>query len=85
MEYIFTFQNTHEAIYGERLLLAEKLAVRVMALPAKIAAGCGICLRVNPDELERARRLLTQGGVRVDGLYSMQKDGREAVYTACGL
>jgi hypothetical protein len=85
LEYIFTFQNTHEAIYGERLLLAGKIAVRVMALPAKIAAGCGICLRVNTGELERAKRLLAQGDVKISGLYFAQKKGQEVVYTTCSL
>jgi hypothetical protein len=54
---MFVFANTRDAIDGEKLLLAAGLAVGVMPLPGGIGAGCGICLRVNPGDLDKARSL----------------------------
>jgi hypothetical protein len=57
MEFMFTFATTRDAIEGEKLLLAAGLTVGVMPLPGQIGAGCGICLRVSPEELDKARSL----------------------------
>ncbi|MDR3147881.1 MAG: DUF3343 domain-containing protein [Treponema sp.] len=61
-EYMFTFATTRDAIEGEKKLLAGGLAVAVMPLPGRIGAGCGICLRVAPADLERARSILGHEG-----------------------
>jgi hypothetical protein len=55
LEWMFTFAATRDAIEGEKLLLAAGLAAGVMPLPGGLGAGCGICLRVGPGDLERAR------------------------------
>jgi ferredoxin len=57
-EFIFTFAATGDAINGEKALLAGGIRPGVMPLPERIGAGCGICLRVCPAELERARVIL---------------------------
>jgi hypothetical protein len=55
MEYMFSFATTRDAIEGEKQLLAAGLAPGVMPLPGGLGAGCGICLRISPAGLERAR------------------------------
>jgi hypothetical protein len=82
LEYVLTFRNTHDAIYSEKLL-AKKISVRVMALPTRIDAGCGICLRVDPDYLEQAQRLLAQQDVKPGGIYRAEILNGEAIYTKC--
>jgi hypothetical protein len=67
-EVIFTFENTGDAIEGEKKLLAGGIAPGVMPLPDQLGAGCGICLRVSPGEAEQARSLLGGG---VQGIYAM--------------
>lgn len=68
-EAVFTFATTHNAFAAEAALLAGGLAVRTMALPAQIGAGCGICLRVDAAALPAARRLLAAEGVQPEGVY----------------
>jgi hypothetical protein len=60
-EFMFTFAAAGDAIGAEKKLLAGGLAPAVMPLPDQIGAGCGLCLRVAPDDLERARSLLGAG------------------------
>lgn len=77
MEYVITFKNTNSAIKSEQYLLTEKLRVSVMPLPSQIRAGCGICLRVKPEEIGAALRILDQKNVKETGLYSRTEiDGR---------
>jgi len=54
MEYIITFSNTSSAIAAEQYLLESKLSVTVLPLPSRIRAGCGICLKASPDEIDRS-------------------------------
>ena len=83
MEYLFTFENTHEAIFAEKVLLTQKVAVRVMSLPAQIAAGCGICLRVNPNQLKMAKLLMQQNNIPYQAVYSAKKNKMGTEYTQC--
>ncbi len=69
MDVILAFPTTRHAILGERLLLEAGAPVRVMPRPGKIAAGCGICLRVPPEWRERAHAELERGGAEVQGAY----------------
>jgi hypothetical protein len=80
-EVVLTFHNTHEAISGERLLLMGGVKVRVMPLPSSLGAGCGLCLRVAPDELDGSRRLLKEAAINPHGLYLKGVEDGKTVYT----
>jgi hypothetical protein len=67
VECIFTFARTRDAIEGEKKLLAGGMRPGVMPLPDQLGAGCGICLRVGPAELEKARAAL---GNNFQGIYA---------------
>ncbi|MDR3146637.1 MAG: DUF3343 domain-containing protein [Treponema sp.] len=78
-EYIFSFANTRDAIDAEKKLLAAAVPAGVMPLPADIGgAGCGICLRVSPGDLERARAAL--GGAFWEIYAVTAGAGRERVF-----
>ena len=57
-DYLFVFDHTHAAIAAERALLEGGFSVGVMPVPTAIAAGCGIGLRVKPDQRVAAATLL---------------------------
>ncbi len=69
MEYVVTFPSTNQAILGENLLLNQEFTVQVMPLPATIKAGCGLCLRLQPDQFQDAHQVLLDGGVMIEGIY----------------
>ena len=68
-ERIITFSNTHQAISAEGILLAAGFSVKVMPMPSEIAAGCGICLRVAPEECDAALDALVKSGEGFEGVY----------------
>jgi hypothetical protein len=67
-EFVFTFAAAGDAIAGEKKLLAGGISPAVMPLPDQLGAGCGICLRVRPEQLEQARTLL---GIGFKGIYAV--------------
>ena len=81
MEYIITFNNTNSAIKGEKQLLDTGLNIAVMPLPPQIKAGCGICLRIKPAELQAAIKVLEQTGLADADLYCKEASGNRFVYT----
>ena len=80
MEYVLSFKNTNLAIKTERYLLAENLGVTVMPLPPQIQAGCGICLRVKPEEISMAERIIHENKVEGTRLHTRDKTDNAYVY-----
>jgi hypothetical protein len=81
MEYVITFKSTNLAIKAERCLLEQKLRVGVTPLPNQISAGCGICLRINQDEIKAALKALADNGVDGTSLYLRDSENGQFVYT----
>ncbi len=79
-EAVFTFHSAHGAIKGEQSLIEGGVPVKVMALPAALGAGCGICLRVDLDDLPAARRFLAEADVVPEKVYRKSFEGGRAVY-----
>jgi hypothetical protein len=65
-ELVITFHNTREAIMGERQLLDSGVNAGVMPMPPVLGPGCGIALRIDPADLEKAKLLL---GETINGIY----------------
>jgi hypothetical protein len=77
MEYVLIFENTNMVMKAERCLLAKKLNVNALPLPNEISAGCGICLRIGPEDLEVALGALTESGVTDTTVYwKREVDGK---------
>ncbi len=51
---ILVFLSTSAVIRAENILLSEGIKAAAMPLPPSIRAGCGIALRVEDDELDKA-------------------------------
>ncbi|MDR2947516.1 MAG: DUF3343 domain-containing protein [Candidatus Adiutrix sp.] len=84
-EIVFTFHSTHGAMAGEQALLTGGMAVRVMALPSSLGAGCGLCLRVAHADLEASRRLLAGAGIEPEGIFAKSIDCGVPTYCAVSI
>ena len=47
---------------AERELAGEAFAVRIMPTPSEVRGGCGFCLRLALEDVERAAALLSRRG-----------------------
>ena len=81
MEYIVTFKNTNFAIKAEQCLLEQKLRVSVLPLPSLISTGCGICLRIKPDEIKSALDILAEKNISGIALFLRAEENNRFVYT----
>ena len=81
MEYILTFKNTNFAIKAEQCLLEQKLNAGVLPLPSQISAGCGICLRIKPDEIRPALEILAKKNIDGIDLFLRTEQDNRFVYT----
>lgn len=83
MEFIITFASTSQAIRAERLLLDAKLKIRVMALPGQINVGCGVCLRVEAQEIEQAMKILHDNQIGEIQVFQKIREKKRINYLPC--
>jgi hypothetical protein len=64
---VLGFASTHDALDAEALL--EDLGIEVVPVPAppSVSGGCGIALRLRPDEAARALNYLENARISVAG------------------
>lgn len=80
-EVVFTFESTHQAILAEKLLKEGNIPLRVMALPAQIEAGCGLCIRIDLEDGNQAKMILSQHNVQMEGcFYKFFNEGKIQYY-----
>jgi probable selenium-dependent hydroxylase accessory protein YqeC len=77
MTYLFTFANTHYSIISEKILLEAGIKATVMPLPGAIQSGCGICLRVQEEELLPSSRLLQKEQVEYRVYQIIEQEGKK--------
>ncbi len=83
-EILLTFEGASVAARAERLLLGAGFSVRVMPVPGAIRAGCGIALRLPPDESEAALGLLDALEIKHEGRYLRKIEGAKSRYIGLG-
>lgn len=64
---VLAFSSTHDALDAEALLLDLGIGVVPIPAPKVVGALCGIALRLEPSEADRAVRYLADAGVVVAG------------------
>jgi len=64
---VFGFDSTHRALEAERLLLAAGVDVVPVPTPPAIGVGCGIAMRIPPEEEDAARATLAAAGIETQG------------------
>lgn len=62
---VLGFGSTHDALAAESLLKDVGVSVTPVPAPAEIGAKCGIALRLEPEDAERARTLLERADIPV--------------------
>ena len=68
-ETIICFRSVTEVIMAEQALSEGKFSVRVMPAPANIRPGCGFCLRLMPEDQEKAVSFLSGRGFSTTETY----------------
>lgn len=66
---ILTFFSTHHALSAEKLLKQNGVEQTVVPTPRELSGNCGIAIRIDAADADRARRLLADAGIEVEGIH----------------
>jgi hypothetical protein len=69
MDGLITFFASHYALRADTVLRRGGLAARLIAGPRDLSPNCGVALRFEYDQRERALGLLEQHRVQIDGMH----------------
>lgn len=64
---LITFVSTQEAMAGEELLKDLQIPCLIVPTPRELSEGCGLSLRVFPQDLLRSFNYLIDQGIHVQG------------------
>ena len=81
---VISFESPHQAIAAE-MAVTGLSGARLIPLPPEISEGCGMALRVNREDAEKAVDLLAASGAAYQDVYTLTVHGadRTAVKLPC--
>lgn len=72
--FIIVFNNTHNAIEGEKILKAEGIAVTIMPTPSQITQSCGISIKFEEKDLNIIENMIQLEKLHIKNIYN-KKEG----------
>ena len=67
--YVVTFQNTHEAMKGEREAIKKQIKVVVIPTPTYITKSCGISLKIEEENIKSIIELIKLESIKVKEIF----------------
>ena len=69
-----TFPNTHSALQAEKLLQKHGMPPFIIVpVPRAISTGCGLAVKVSPEDYMKAVDILEKAGTTISGVYNIDK------------
>lgn len=73
--FIIVFNNTHNAIEGEKTLKKEAIAVTIMPTPSQITQSCGISIKFEEKDLNIIENMVQEEKLNIKNIYN-KKEGQ---------
>ena len=70
---VLTFYSTHHALAAEKLLKASGLRQTVIPTPRELSGNCGISIRIDAADADRARSLLDEAGIQIEHMQPLSR------------
>ena len=77
--YIVTFQNTHEAMKGEREAIKNQIKVIVIPTPTYITKSCGISLKIEKENIDSIIELVKSEDIKVKEIFMREGESVKVV------
>ena len=71
---VVLFYINSAVMRAEKLLLKEKLPIKLIPTPREFSSDCGIALRFEWAQQEQVKSLLSDAGVEIAAIHLMRKD-----------
>lgn len=69
---IYAFPTSHNAIAFETYCREHDIPGRLIPLPESIAAGCGLCWRMEEICTEQWKKEIQESGIQIEGPYQLE-------------
>ena len=66
---ILAFPNETSVLRCERELTNNNIKSKIISVPARISAGCGLALRVESKYKEECERVIKEKNLKCDGIF----------------
>ena len=66
---VVSFLTTTQAMAAEKYCQKNRIPGRIIPLPSEISAECGIAWCTEPEEEERIRQVINDGGIQAEGIH----------------
>jgi len=71
-EYVIVlFPGTSHAVRAESLLVRAGVPCRLIPVPRDLSTDCGVCLRLEPEDEERALGVLSKAGLAIESVHTL--------------
>ena len=75
--FIMVFNNTNDAMNGERIFKDNNIEFVIMPTPTYITQSCGICIRYNENIIEKVNSIIEKDSLKYKNIYL--NDGKQFV------
>ena len=75
--FIMVFNNTNDAMNGERIFYYNNIEFVIMPTPTYITQSCGICIRFNENIIEKVNSIIEKDSLKYKNIYL--NDGKQFV------
>ena len=65
---VILFHSTSHAIRAEKILQESGISCKMIPVPRHLSSDCGVCIRVEADLRQRARKILKDARVETEGI-----------------
>ncbi len=66
------FAGTSHAVRAESLLVRAGVPCRLIPVPRELSSDCGVCVRLEPADEERALAILAEAGLAIEGVHTLR-------------
>ncbi len=73
---VILFPSVHFALRAEKLMKEKGIPFKLIPVPRHLSSDCGICLRIPWEKKEEIVGLLTEEGVKMDGVHLLSQENR---------
>lgn len=70
---LITFKSTNFALQGEQVFKDNNFVFKTIPTPRDVSTSCGLSLLFFEEDIDKAKDLIVEGYMSVDGLYRYSK------------
>lgn len=70
---LITFKSTNFALQGEQVFKDNNFVFKTIPTPRDVSTSCGLSLLFFEEDIDKAKDLIVEGHMSVDGLYRYSK------------